>query len=92
MWICVAPVFLVCSIWRIMMYTNAQRGTTTSTWHHQHIKYVIICRWIPVYTDPSKKLGVMSIGFLLQNRDDAVIWRGPKKNGRLLLIINFTSF
>ncbi|XP_064394317.1 cytosolic Fe-S cluster assembly factor NUBP2 homolog isoform X2 [Halichondria panicea] len=39
--------------------------------------------WIPVYTDPSKKLGVMSIGFLLQNRDDAVIWRGPKKNAMI---------
>lgn len=23
----------------------------------------------------------MSIGFLLPNKDDAVIWRGPKKNG-----------
>ena len=23
----------------------------------------------------------MSIGFLLNNKDDAVIWRGPKKNG-----------
>jgi Mrp family chromosome partitioning ATPase len=26
-------------------------------------------------------LKVMSIGFLLQNRDDAVIWRGPMKMG-----------
>ena len=26
-------------------------------------------------------LGVMSIGFLLNNPDDAVIWRGPRKNG-----------
>ena len=23
----------------------------------------------------------MSIGFLLSNQDDAVIWRGPRKNG-----------
>jgi Mrp family chromosome partitioning ATPase len=23
----------------------------------------------------------MSIGFLLPNKDDAVIWRGPRKNG-----------
>lgn len=23
----------------------------------------------------------MSIGFLLQNQNDAVIWRGPRKNG-----------
>lgn len=26
-------------------------------------------------------LAVMSIGFLLGSPDDAVIWRGPKKNG-----------
>jgi Mrp family chromosome partitioning ATPase len=39
--------------------------------------------WIPVYTDGDKKLGVMSIGFLLENRDDAVVWRGPKKNAMI---------
>ena len=38
-----------------------------------------------MYADAHKKLGVMSIGFLLQNRDDAVVWRGPKKNGMLLM-------
>ena len=26
-------------------------------------------------------LSVMSIGFLLDHKDDAVVWRGPKKNG-----------
>lgn len=35
--------------------------------------------WQPVYVDDN--LGVMSIGFLLGNQDDAVIWRGPRKNG-----------
>lgn len=28
-------------------------------------------------------LSVMSIGFLLASPDDAVIWRGPKKNGMI---------
>ena len=28
-------------------------------------------------------LGVMSIGFLLRERDDAVIWRGPRKHGAI---------
>lgn len=28
-----------------------------------------------------ENLGVMSIGFMLPNPDDAVIWRGPRKNG-----------
>ena len=35
--------------------------------------------WEPVYVDDN--LGVMSIGFMLSSRDDAVIWRGPRKNG-----------
>ena len=35
--------------------------------------------WSPVYKYDN--LGVMSIGFLLPGKDDAVIWRGPKKNG-----------
>ena len=26
-------------------------------------------------------MAVMSVGFLLASPDDAVIWRGPKKNG-----------
>ncbi|KAH8379821.1 hypothetical protein KR009_007430 [Drosophila setifemur] len=35
--------------------------------------------WVPIYTDESKTLAVMSIGFLLKSRTDPVIWRGPKK-------------
>ncbi|KAI0132862.1 nucleotide-binding protein [Xylariales sp. AK1849] len=35
--------------------------------------------WSPVWV--SDNLGVMSIQFMLPNRDDAVIWRGPKKSG-----------
>lgn len=35
--------------------------------------------WSPVWL--SENLGVMSIGFMLPGEDDAVIWRGPKKNG-----------
>ncbi|XP_019880807.2 cytosolic Fe-S cluster assembly factor NUBP2 homolog [Aethina tumida] len=35
--------------------------------------------WVPVYADQEQKLAVMSIGFLLGNRDSAVVWRGPKK-------------
>lgn len=37
--------------------------------------------WSPVYSDDMDNLGVMSIGFMLPNPDDAVIWRGPRKNG-----------
>ncbi|KAF2473691.1 P-loop containing nucleoside triphosphate hydrolase protein [Lindgomyces ingoldianus] len=35
--------------------------------------------WEPVWV--SENLGVMSVQFMLPGRDDAVIWRGPKKNG-----------
>uniref|UniRef100_A0A453P0V1 Cytosolic Fe-S cluster assembly factor NBP35 n=1 Tax=Aegilops tauschii subsp. strangulata TaxID=200361 RepID=A0A453P0V1_AEGTS len=35
--------------------------------------------WSPIYVESN--LGVMSIGFMLPNPDDAVIWRGPRKNG-----------
>lgn len=35
--------------------------------------------WSPIWV--MDNLAVMSIQFLLPNRDDAVIWRGPKKNG-----------
>lgn len=34
--------------------------------------------WIPIYVESN--LGVMSIGFMLPNPDEAVIWRGPRKN------------
>ncbi|XP_041364586.1 cytosolic Fe-S cluster assembly factor nubp1-B-like [Gigantopelta aegis] len=37
--------------------------------------------WSPVYVKDN--LCVMSIGFLLGSLDDAVIWRGPKKNGMI---------
>lgn len=43
----------------------------------------LIIRWVPVYTDADQRLAVMSIGFLLKNRNDAVIWRGPKKTGMI---------
>ncbi|KAI0504505.1 hypothetical protein KFK09_015457 [Dendrobium nobile] len=35
--------------------------------------------WSPIYVDSN--LGVMSIGFMLPHPDEAVIWRGPRKNG-----------
>eukprot|EP00126_Sphaerothecum_destruens_P009841 Sdes_comp20605_c0_seq1m15623 len=35
--------------------------------------------WSPIFV--AENLAVMSIGFLLNSPEDAVIWRGPKKNG-----------
>ncbi|XP_063228066.1 cytosolic Fe-S cluster assembly factor nubp1 [Bacillus rossius redtenbacheri] len=37
--------------------------------------------WSPVYVEDN--LSVMSVGFLLGSPDDAIIWRGPKKNGMI---------
>ncbi|BEI84104.1 hypothetical protein CcaverHIS002_0407080 [Cutaneotrichosporon cavernicola] len=39
--------------------------------------------WVPVYVDRERRLGVMSIGFLLKDRGDSVVWRGPKKDGMI---------
>ncbi|XP_070497863.1 cytosolic Fe-S cluster assembly factor Nubp1 homolog [Chironomus tepperi] len=37
--------------------------------------------WSPVFIEDN--LSLMSIGFLLDTPDDAIIWRGPKKNGMI---------
>ncbi|RZF48850.1 hypothetical protein LSTR_LSTR003230 [Laodelphax striatellus] len=39
--------------------------------------------WVPVYTDEDKALAVMSIGFLLKDRNDGIVWRGPKKTAMI---------
>jgi Mrp family chromosome partitioning ATPase len=43
--------------------------------------------WVPVYADASgggePRLACMSVGFLLKNKSDSVIWRGPKKNAMI---------
>ncbi|XP_066186171.1 cytosolic Fe-S cluster assembly factor NUBP2 isoform X2 [Sylvia atricapilla] len=36
--------------------------------------------WVPVFVGQDKAIALMSIGFLLERPDDAVVWRGPKKN------------
>ena len=40
-----------------------------------------------MYADKGKNLSVMSIGFLLPSRDDAVIFRGPKKTAMIQQVI-----
>ena len=35
--------------------------------------------WSPVYVEDN--LAVMSIGFMLPEKDAPIIWRGPRKNG-----------
>ncbi|KAL7750840.1 cytosolic Fe-S cluster assembly factor nbp35 [Sorochytrium milnesiophthora] len=42
--------------------------------------------WTPVYVDDN--LSCMSVGFMLPNADEAVIWRGPKKNGLIKQFLN----
>ncbi|PIO28986.1 Cytosolic Fe-S cluster assembly factor nubp2 [Aquarana catesbeiana] len=55
-----------------------------------HNKDVHQCEggWVPVFVDQEKSISLMSIGFLLEHPDDAVVWRGPKKNA---LIKQFVS-
>ena len=40
--------------------------------------------WLPVYFENDKRFSVMSIAFLLPNPDDSVVWRGPKKNCKVV--------
>ncbi|XP_053327365.1 cytosolic Fe-S cluster assembly factor NUBP2 [Spea bombifrons] len=44
--------------------------------------------WVPVYVDQEKTISLMSIGFLLERPDDAVVWRGPKKNAMIKQFIS----
>lgn len=44
--------------------------------------------WVPVYMDDTGRLSCMSIAFLLDNRGDSVVWRGPKKTS---VIKNFLT-
>ena len=42
--------------------------------------------WSPVYVEDN--LAVMSIGFMLPSSDDAIIWRGPRKNGLIKQVLH----
>ncbi len=46
--------------------------------------------WEPVY--PSPNLAVMSISFLLEEKDAAVVWRGPRKNGLIKQFLTETDW
>ena len=46
--------------------------------------------WEPVYANPN--LAVMSIAFLLEEGDAAVVWRGPRKNGLIKQFLTETDW
>lgn len=48
--------------------------------------------WSPVYAPGEERLAVMSIGFMLPNQDDAIIWRGPRKNGLIKQFLTDVSW
>ncbi|KAL3826835.1 hypothetical protein ACHAXA_005677 [Cyclostephanos tholiformis] len=50
----------------------------------------VIGGWEPVYANPN--LGVMSISFLLEEGDAAVVWRGPRKNGLIRQFLTETDW
>lgn len=45
-----------------------------------------------MYLDSEQRLGVMSIGFLLNSRNDAVVWRGPKKTSMIKQFLEDVSW
>jgi len=53
----------------------------------------VTVRWLPVFVNNSdKQLAVMSLAFFLNTRNDAVIWRGPKKDSAYLVYIDCTGY
>ncbi|KAB7505660.1 Cytosolic Fe-S cluster assembly factor NUBP2 [Armadillidium nasatum] len=40
-------------------------------------------KWIPVSVNNDKNFSVISLAFFLDSKNDAVIWRGPKKNAMI---------
>ncbi|MCL4118650.1 UNVERIFIED_CONTAM: hypothetical protein GTU68_048888 [Idotea baltica] len=40
-------------------------------------------KWLPISVGNRKNLSVMSLAFFLNSKNDAVIWRGPKKNAMI---------
>jgi len=48
--------------------------------------------WEPVYAGEDDEVAVLSIGFLLKSRSDAVIWRGPKKHSMIKQLLSDTNW
>jgi len=48
--------------------------------------------WEPVYAGENDEVAVLSIGFLLNSRSDAVIWRGPKKHSMIKQLLSDTNW
>ena len=36
--------------------------------------------WVPVFVDQEQSISLMSMGFVLGNFDEALVWRSPKKH------------
>jgi len=53
---------------------------------------LLLNSWVPVYVGNEKNFSVMSVGFLLENQDDAVVWRGPKKSGKIYIYIYIIEY
>lgn len=57
---------------------SAPRMVLGDACHDQTIQKSSTGRWLPVYAGGN--LAVMSISFMLSDRNQAVVWRGPRKN------------
>lgn len=49
------------------------------------VTVIVLFRWIPVayHRHDKPDMKIMSIGFLINEQDTAIIWRGPKKNAMI---------
>lgn len=65
---------------------SAPRMVLGDSYMKQEIRKSAEGAWLPVYANAN--LAVMSISFMMQDHDQAVVWRGPRKNA---LIQNFLT-
>lgn len=45
-------------------------------------------KWIPIFKGKDNRFAIMSIAYLLNSRDDPIIWRGPKKTSIIRQFVN----
>ncbi|XP_062036698.1 cytosolic Fe-S cluster assembly factor NUBP2 isoform X2 [Lepus europaeus] len=48
--------------------------------------------WAPVFVGREQSVALMSVGFLLEKPDEAVVWRGPKKNALIKQLVSHVAW
>lgn len=89
--------FLIFSESEANLYLVGRMGTLSTNFSSKSLKRLSSLtlghsKWIPVYTDDSKTMGCMSIAFLLDSKESAVVWRGPRKTAIIKQFVEDVSW